>query len=249
MAITYRTRKFTIPLKVNKAAESIKIALADLDLDGETIALRDAADNAVTTYEFDSSSSLSDGSLNAGNKVVVGIKNLSTIKAIAERFVQCAKAFQPDTLLIGSDAEGLVIKQQVKGDIVTAVVSDALKLVITEVVAGSDGADNPDINAGVATLIADSSNLGFNPAIDTLKLQVNCNDFEGSGAGEFDIAVRPAGSEVYAPAAIDNIAGTDVVIIGGQSNSIVFDGVKVDVSGLTGSDANIYLTFIQEEKK
>jgi len=249
MAISYRTRKFTIPLNINRAAESIKIALADLDLDGETIALRDAADDAVTTFEFDASSSLSDGSLNAGSNVVVGIKNLSTVKAIAERFVQCSKAFQPDTLIVGSDADGLVIKQQIVGDIITAVVSDAAKLIITEVVAGSDGIANPDINAGAATLIADSSNLGFNPAIDTLKLQVNCNDFEGSAGGTFDISVRPAGSEVYAPAAQDNVAGEDVVIIGGQSNSIVFDGVKVDVTGLTGSDAQIYLTFIQEEKK
>lgn len=249
MTISYRTRKFTIPLRVNKVAEEVKITIADIDLDGEKITLTDAADSADLVLVFDASSDVFDGSLNESEEVIVGIKNVSSKQEIARRISVAYNAAEcPDTLIVGYSSDSIQAKQQVAGDVATAVVSDALKLVITEVTAGSDGDVNGDIVAGVASLVVDSSNLGFNPALDTLKLQVNCNDFEGSAAGRFDVSVRPAGSEVYALAAEDNVAGGDVVIIGGQSNSIVFDGVKIDLEGVTASDAAIYLTFISEAK-
>jgi|11_taG_2_1085331.scaffolds.fasta_scaffold06158_2 hypothetical protein len=250
MAITYRTRKFSIPLRVNKVREEVEIELASLDLDGETIALRDVADNGVVTLEFEDSSDTFDGSTLGNGNIAVGIKNAGTAAEMNRRVsVAYAGSQSPDTLIVGYKSDKLSIKQTIHGDVITAVVSDAAKLVITEIAAGSDGNANPDINAGAATLSVDSSNLGFNPALDTLKLQVNCNDYKGDGSGEFDVSVRPAGSEIYALASENNIAGADVVIIGGQSNSIVFDGVKLDLTGVTAADAAIYLTFISEEAK
>lgn len=250
MAISYRTRKFSIPLKVNKVKEEVKVNLASVDLDGETITLTDLADSVDVVLAFDAASSVYDGSLNVDDEVIVGIKNVSDKKEIAKRAVAAYAAHEaPDTLMLGYGEDYISVKQTVAGDVVSAVVSDAAKLEIEEIAAGFDGDANPDIVAGAATLVVDSSNLGFNPALDTLKLQVNCNDYEGAEAGRFDVSVRPAGSEVYAEASADNVAGTDVVIVGGQSNSIVFDGVKVALTGVTGSDANVYLTFISEEVK
>lgn len=249
MAISYRTRKFTIPLRVDRVKEKIEIEFASSDLDGEEITLIDAADSGTVILQFDADSDVYDGT-SAGGKIQVGIKNASSRSEMVRRAVKAYAASEsPDTLILG-DLSGnkLSVQQTVAGDVVTAAVTDAAKLVITEIQAGSNGNANPDIAAGAATLSVDSSNLGFNPALDTLKLQVNCNDYEGSGAGRYEVSVRPAGSEVYATAAEDNVAGEDVVIIGGQSNSIVFDGVKVVLAGVTASDAEIYLTFISEAK-
>lgn len=249
MAISYRTRKFTIPLRVDRVKEKVEIEFASSDLDGEEITLIDAADSGTVILQFDADSDVYDGS-QVGGKIQVGIKNASSRSEMVRRAVKAYAASEsPDTLILG-DLSGnkLSVQQTVAGDVVTAAVTDAAKLVITEIQAGSNGNANPDIAAGAATLSVDSSNLGFNPALDTLKLQVNCNDYEGSGAGRYEVSVRPAGSEVYATAAEDNVAGEDVVIIGGQSNSIVFDGVKVVLAGVTASDAEIYLTFISEAK-
>lgn len=249
MAITYRTRKFSIPLRTGKVREETDIAIADLNLGGETIALRDVADNGVVTLEFVATSSNFDGSPLGNGNIEVGIQNASE-EEIYRRISQAYAASQsPDTLIVGYHKNKVSIKQTTLGDVVTAVVSDAAKLVITTVVAGSNGVANADINAGAAELIADSSNLGFNPALDTLKLQVNCNDYKGDGGGRFDVSIRPAGSEVYSVASTANVSGTDVVIIGGQANSVVFDGVKIAFTGITGSDASIFLTFISEESK
>jgi hypothetical protein len=256
MAISYRTRKFVVSLRANTVADIRDLKFDQLPNVGNILAVKaqrpDLGDDSQTfTFTADDKAS---GEREVDTTIHIGLEdesgNALSLSDLVDRVQAVILLWRNQS----ADRNGLRVTQtssdtlrfeQTVGGAVISVAGQAYGT-RTDIQAGSDGIANPAINGGAATVEADSSNLGFNPALESNKIQINCNDFQGGGAGTFDVFLRPAGSVRYVEATTGNVAGTDAAVIGGTSLDLLSDGIKLELSGVTAADAEIYITFIKE---
>ena len=256
MAISYRSRKFVVSLRADLVADIRDIKFDQLPNAAQTLTVRAqkpdrSADAQVFTFTQDDKES---GAVEADTTIHIGLEDsngdalsLSALVDRAQRVVILWKNQSSDRqgLKVSETSSDTIRFEQNVGGLIVSAEAQAFAT-RSDVQVGSDGIANPAIVNGVATIEADSSNLGFNPALESNKIQINSNDFQGAGAGTFDVFLRPAGSTRYVEATTGNVAGTDAAVIGGTSLDLLSDGIKLVLDGVTAADAEIYITFIKE---
>lgn len=257
MAISYRTRKFVVSLRANTVEDIRDIKFDQLPVAAQILAVKaqrpDLGEDSQTfTFTADDKAS---GAREADTTVHIGLEDQSgnalSISELVDRVQSVVllwrnQSVERNGLRVSKQSSDTLRFEQTVGGAVISVAPQGYAT-RTNIQVGSDGIANPAIVGGVATVEADSSNLGFNPALESSKIQINTNDFEGSGAGSFDVYLRPAGSSRYILATTGNAAGLDASIVGGTSLDLISDGIKIEMDGVTGADAEVYITFIKED--